>query len=279
MLGSRWPQKPPVGTSIAPPSGLAQGLVAFWALNEGTGLPFDTASGHLAASNNATWTGSPYGAALAFNGTNQYVNLGSSTPWLNLTGPLTLACLAAPIAGSATNQQLIDGHTTTNQGGYLLVVNTSGNNEMDYYTVQGGSVASAASNSGAADGGWHVFAVSHWSTAANGVQFYRDGYAWGTATASFFGGSYTGQRTLGARTDAAAKWLSGGMAWAAIWSRALSAQEHLAMASNPWQVLRPQRDVASMSAARSGGRVSYRRGSSILLPLQLPTADLYCYLD
>jgi hypothetical protein len=37
--------------------------------------------------------------------------------------------------------------------------------------------------------------------------------------------------------------------------------------------------VARLYAATSGSQVSYPRGSSILRPIHLPTADLYCYLD
>ena len=67
--------------------------------------------------------------------------------------------------------------------------------------------------------------------------------------------------------------------WCGWWGRGLSAGEHAALAANPWQVFRPQSDVARLYAATSVSRVSYPRGSSILSPAQLPTADLSRYLD
>ncbi len=263
MFGSRWRQKPPIGTLIDPSHPFAAGLVAFWAFNEGTGVPADSVSHLPAASNNAPWgTGNPTGVSgfaagykLSFNGTSQYVGLGSSNPQLNITGPISIVAMCGPPADN-TARLIFGGYAATGYAGFGFATNfATSTNELAYWSSSFGSWV--GSNLSVVDGNGHVFAVSCAGSASGQTAFYRDGVPIGTAT-SAFPGSYGGQMAIGARSDGALRYLSGGMSWVGIWNVSLPAAIHAAIGSNVnaiWSMFRPMQVTWSYAAA--GGASSY----------------------
>jgi hypothetical protein len=186
--------------------------------------------------------------------------------------------LASPAAGVAT-QMLVDYHKATTNLGIALAVNWNGNNELDLLTCYGSNFTFAMSTSGVVDGAWHVWGASFASSSPGGTSFFRDGQPIGIATQPAPGAYSGGTVGLGALGAGTTRFLKGSMGWAVVWSRALSSGEHAALAANPWQVFRPQSDMAHLYATIPGARVSYPRSSAILRPLQLPTAELSRYLD
>jgi hypothetical protein len=82
---------------LAPRNMKAQGLVAAYGFNEGTGAAVTDASGNgnTGTITNATWTTGKYGSALAFNGTNALVTINDSAS-LHLTTAMTLEAWVNP---------------------------------------------------------------------------------------------------------------------------------------------------------------------------------------
>jgi uncharacterized protein (TIGR03437 family) len=82
---------------LRPMTMTAQGLVAAYAFNEGTGTKVTDASGNGNTGTifNATWTTGKYGNALAFNGTNALITINDSAS-LRLTTAMTLEAWINP---------------------------------------------------------------------------------------------------------------------------------------------------------------------------------------
>lgn len=249
--------KPSQGTPVAA-GGLAAGLVGLWPLNEGGGSPCDAASGTVASSNSAAWVGSPSGAALGFNGTTQSVNCGANPAW-SITGPFSVAFLGNPAVGVAQN--VVEFRTTGNTGGFSLIATSA--SLISLITGNGGTVRSAPSSASAVDGGWHLFSASMASTGSGGATIYRDGVPWGTGLIGAFPGPNGVNYHLGVNPGGTAAFLNGSLALVAIWGRALSDQEHAALARNPWQLFAPRRYYSLLrAAAPPPGAVKARRTSS-----------------
>ena len=89
--------------------GGAQGLVAAYGFDQGSGSSVTDASGngHTGTISGATWTTQgKFGGALAFNGTNNWVTV-ASTSLLNLTSAMTLEAWVLPTATSGTRDVLV----------------------------------------------------------------------------------------------------------------------------------------------------------------------------
>jgi len=271
MFGSRWPAKPPVGTQIDWSHPFAEGLVALWVFDEGTGAPVDVVSHTSATGNNMTWGAAPGGRVLTGDGSSKYVNLGSSTSWLNIAGQLTLICYGNP-AGSGSQQNLIDIHNHSATAGYALLAAFTGNNDLSLYLGTSSTSNTLTSNSNMVDGTYHVFGASwNGTTNANGVSFYRDGGPQGTATSANLLSAWSGQAALGARNDGGARWLSGSLGWVAIWNVALPAAIHAVIGSSAnaiYQLFRPQRSIMWSFAAARGA--SNYWGRSVNRPQSRP---------
>jgi hypothetical protein len=274
VIGTRWPQKPPVGTAIDWSRGLAQGLRAFYALNEGTG-PYaaDAARGGVALTWQepaVSWGVGPRGVVGTFlDGVNYAATTGSP---LSVGQPFSVAFRIYTSQASATSAGLVSiGATATNnqplylfqQSGSALRVLLGG---IAYVTIIPSVVA----------GQWYTISSS-WDGATE--AHYVDGVL-----------SYSGARSLGTvqtppKLVVGAGYNSigkGGIEWVGVWTRALTAPEHARLGGDlgaAWRIFAPQRDVIRSYSTTIGTGVSYPRGSSILRPVQLPTTDLTCYLD
>jgi hypothetical protein len=282
MLGPRWAQKPPLGTPIDPSSQLAAGLAAFWAASEGTGPRIGDASGNgnaAALAGGASWSAGANGPAVLFGGAPQYAQA-ADAPSLRISPSITLATLICPTAYNPHYSALIqkrDASNPTVNYNYDFGLSPSGNPFFQFYDTQYRNFTDTAV---IPLGAWSTMAASV-DAAAGLVRFYFDGQPTssmaltGTMPAGGTAPVQIGNYTIGSGPYN----FSGSLSWAAIWSRALQPAEHAALAANPWQVFRPQFEVARLYAAISGFRLSYPRGPSILRPVHLPTADLSRYLD
>lgn len=110
---------------------------------------------------------------------------------------------------------------------------------LDYNsTTGGGTVGGATSTSGAIDGAWHVFGGSRPGAGATS-SVYLDGVDV-TASTSGIGNAIASNSTafVGGNIfdDKGADYP---MLFVAVWNRGLFAAEHMALAINPWQILRP----------------------------------------
>ncbi|MHB1559515.1 MAG: hypothetical protein ACYC61_18870, partial [Isosphaeraceae bacterium] len=264
MLASRWNTKPPLGYRINRDHPLAQGLVSFWAFNEGTGLPNDVASAIgprpivLGYRGNNTWTSDSNGPVYRIGDpgshNNAYANFTfGHCPDLTINGaPLSavwrgtmdpLQSIGGPIfqlADSATTGTFEVQFLGTNYGlGDLKVISSNGTNST---TVQ----TSAA----VADANRRTYGVTFNSTAANSFAIYRDGLPFGSLTVPYApvlsaattnGGlfAYAGTGSPSA-TGVLGLW-----DFVGLWYRGLSNAEHAAVNANPWQIFEPRRVVVS----------------------------------
>lgn len=257
MLGSRWAQKPPVGTPLDGSSGLAGGLLGFWPCNEGSGGSAADAGpyGLTAGSTSPAWgVGPGPGVASLF--------LASVPPWLAISYPFVLA---AGVRLTGTPGDLIGYGTSAGGMGHVDATAT---------TWQGGA------DHGGFD--WGVPTAPYLDRDLVMAGEFGNGVVrlWigGQLIAST--GSVAGTNPF--PTSNGLIQLVGSPAaiidWVGFWGRSLTAAEHECLAANPWQIFRPRGDLLRY-AAPSGSRISYARGSSTCRPVHLPTADLSCYLD
>lgn len=275
----RWVQKPPVGTLIDRSHPLAQGLVAFWSLNEGTGAPTDAVAGlGTLLEGGVAWGAGASGPGLQCTalGAGAYAIL---PPQLQLPYPLTIACGFRYLGGSPTGNANIfalesatsgspinNARVTWNAGGSAITADISAEAYLGSYMPAVGSETPL---------GLSVASSNVMALYAGGQSVYSTASAGGNAPSW----TPTACACIGQIPGLSSRTAQGIVTWAGAWSRALSAAEHAALAANPWQLFAPPRDAARLSAVASGRRVSYPRGSSALRPLHLPTADLYGHLD
>src|ERR1700733_5775175 len=99
MLGNRWPHKPPLGYELDFEHPLAQGLVAAWVFNEGTGTPTEMVGGRPAsASANFAWGSNASGPTGIFNGSStnlMYSDVAATSGTISLAGSCTIPNLSA----------------------------------------------------------------------------------------------------------------------------------------------------------------------------------------
>jgi hypothetical protein len=258
---------------------LAQGLVAFWALNEGTGAPTDAVAG-LGTSllGGATWGAGASGHGLRCTalGAGAYAIL---PPSLQLPYPLTIACGYRYLGGTPTGNANIFALESSATGSPINNIRISWNLGGTAITADVTTVAYLGSYLPAV--GSEV-ALGLSVVSSNVISLYAGGQS--VASTSSGGAAAptwtpTGCACIGQIPAISSRTAQGIVTWAGAWSRALSATEHAALASNPWQTFAPPRDAARLTVAASGRRVSYSRGSSALRPLQLSTSDLHGYRD
>ncbi len=98
LVAKQWgASPPPSGLPPSPPSGLPSGLVLAYGFDEGTGtLTTDSSgNGNTGTINGATWATGKYLNALSFDGTNDWVDVGSPTITDDL-GPKTITMWINP---------------------------------------------------------------------------------------------------------------------------------------------------------------------------------------
>ncbi|MFH0908688.1 MAG: LamG domain-containing protein [bacterium] len=121
-------------------------LAASWPMDEGSGLVVADSSGHLnhgLLTGGPAWTNGKCGAALQFDGTNDYVNCGSGYH-LKPAKDFTMALWVKPDAAQKTYADILGGHQ--NSQGYVIQQN--GNNLNQYYFAYYSSIDRSPQGSG-----------------------------------------------------------------------------------------------------------------------------------
>jgi chitodextrinase len=160
----------------------AVGLAAAYAVNEGSGTTVTDTSGNgnTGTINGATWTTtSKFGNALAFNGINSYVNITSTSSFIDTTQPFTVSAWVY-LNSFNTNSypHVITLRTNTSQPYQIFL-----SNQSSYLGVVIGSPATwkrLKTNTAASSltGGWHHIAVTYngsGPSAAANFKIYIDG--------------------------------------------------------------------------------------------------------
>jgi hypothetical protein len=247
-FGTRWPQKPPVGTRLDFENPLCNGLQWFYALNENTGGVINDGIGRLPLIPTGFGAANPWGATSGGVGLNcdatGYGAQATLPTALQLQPPITLAFgfrkLGTPTANSGICGLLIN-NTATSPYGFEVYWGSS----TSFYLGAGDGVTFNTDNAfyTPTTGVDAVFAVSSTSAAqsmyVNGLLLttatlgYLPTY---TATSLFYLGNFVpisqNSNTL--------------FYWAAVWNRILSAAEHALLGSNVnaiWQIFTPVLDV------------------------------------
>jgi hypothetical protein len=115
--------------AAVPGAGLAQNLVGYWPMEEGSGTSIIDASGNSndgALTGSPTWVASQRGTfALLLNGSTQYA-LVPDAATLDLTTAITLAAWIRPAGASAATQYLIKKATINGTDGYEISLSSAG---------------------------------------------------------------------------------------------------------------------------------------------------------
>jgi hypothetical protein len=271
MLGSRWTQKPPVGTLLDRSNSLTQGLYGFYALNEGTGRYINDATGNiaLATSGGPTWETGTGGLGLGCPGTSGSIGAAATVPsQYQFTNALTLAVgfrrLGATIQygnifGLKPNSSNSSPYNTCN----ILYNNTTG--QFVLYYSQGASQTNVVAGSVPTTSD----SVASASVSSAGSSVYING-ALSTSVPNAFTAAWTStaQIQIGYQTGGSGETANSLFYWAAWWNRVLSATEHALIGSSInaiWQMMRPARNVMWSYKSASAG-LGYRRGSSTMTP-------------
>src|SRR5271154_6092158 len=108
MLGNRWPYKPPIGYEIDAEHPLAQGLVFFVPVWEGSGSSAtDIVGGLTLPLTGAAWSAGASGG-LSFTTTSSYAQATAPSS-IHLPGPATIAIGLRQLSGTVTNGAYIGG--------------------------------------------------------------------------------------------------------------------------------------------------------------------------
>jgi hypothetical protein len=290
LSGSRRRQKPPVGTILDRSSALALGLQGFYPLNEGTGGTISDATGNLALATTGFGSANPWGAGPAGPGllctassAAAYAVPTAAQQSLAATWPVTVAAAATFVATPVSNTNYIpffgftystDGSTTSYGMGMIWVNKTGG-----WYLDWNRGTTSEAYISG---GSWTIGApvVVAGTITPSGANLYVNGQPVASSSTANTPGLFGPTPRLGFATTQGRN-ANAIYYWGAWWNRALSVDEHAAIGPDPnaiWRVFRPRYE-ATRKWATAGGWIPYPRGSSILRPIHLPTADMAACLE
>ncbi len=218
------------------PSGCAAGPVAHWDFDEGSGQTAADSSGfgndgQLGSTtgvdaNDPTWECVTGGYALDFNGTSDYVDLGSPAS-LNLTTTYSVAGWVKWKGGNPN--AVIYASGDANADHYRVDVNNCTANGLSL-REDGDACHPATSDLLPADTWHHIAVIKDGDTGTN-LAFYLDGVSDGTASAGTSGA--TGLKRIGARTEATDMFFDGVLDDLRIYDRALSGAEVSALAASP----------------------------------------------
>ena len=226
------PTNTPSTTATPDPCG-ADGLVGYWAMDEGSGTTLlDSSSpannGTLPVAGTWVSPGKVGSYALSLNGTSQYATVANDS-CLNITGPITLAVWLKP--GQKATQHVLKKALMGTDDGYELSLGNAGqaffrlnqNTSRDTYRVN------ATVNYPTDGNTWvHLAATYDGST----MRLYVDGVLNNSVAGPAAILTNTGQASIGAQRDGTYKF-KGQIDEARIYRRALSASEIAALAGLP----------------------------------------------
>lgn len=208
-------------------------LVGHWPMEEGSGTTTRDASGKGSTgtlTNGPTWVVGKYGSAVSFDGSNDFISLGSPTilSFVNRTNQYSITAWVRRASSPAitTSEQIIS-KSSNSINTFELKLTPGG------ITASGGGTDSVVT-SPVADGTWHHIATTIPASSA-GLRVYVDGSVKPFSSGS--GGIGTGSTTrdvlIGARRDASnsdsLRWFTGSIDDVRIYNRVLSASEIMQM--------------------------------------------------
>ena len=214
-----------VGTNLG--NSLTNGLVGYWKLDDASGTSAADASGNgntgTLTGSSHTWGAGKIGSAVNFNGTDDYIDLGSTSSAFNFP---------ADISGSAwiktsTSGRLILHYNGSSQLIYMSVGPTTAggtaNKFVVYLWANGGSNTVFSSNQSVTDNLWHLVSFTR-NTVTQKVRLYVDGVLDSESSYSAMGGinSSGGVNTVSYPSPYS---FSGSLDEVRVYNRALSADE------------------------------------------------------
>jgi prepilin-type N-terminal cleavage/methylation domain-containing protein len=207
------------------------GLVGYWAMNEGSGSSTIDSSGN---GNNGTWAGTPIGTnstyytggkvgnyAGDFNGTNDYVNIPSSTIY-NSSSVSVFAWVNLSVT-PATYDGVVDKGEADSVGNWTI--GTRGSSNGYIVGIYDGSTKHELNTPLVTTGSWHLVGITYNGTT---LTCYQDGTSCGTVVAAMAG--VTNITDIGKGITGGEGYFPGGsIDEVRIYNRALSAAEVLAL--------------------------------------------------
>ena len=233
-------QKPPHGARLDLENPLAQGLVGFWAMTEGSGEIVHDLSGrnnHGTLTNMdpaADWVGSQSGWALDFDGSDDIVELGVSRVYLpSTTQPLTVLVTARPSAiGLEAYSERVFTVRRTHPSQSALLLGFDDSSKAFYFN--GTSRTEIAS--GISVGTWYTLGVTY--SGSSSTTWFQGMQATSPDGASFAAaGGDVYRARIGAGPEV--QWYHGAVSACGVWHRVLSAAEVAAWTADPFALLRP----------------------------------------
>lgn len=231
--------------SPKPPAAL-QGLAAEWHFSEGAGATAGDSSGggfHGTLTNGAAWTTGRLGSGISFDGTNDFINLGTDVGLLNSVPATTVSLWINPASVSASGsfRELVSisvtSATPTNTSRVALSIQGDGSGG-DLFAGARSTDAETQKNvvgdANLAVGTWvHVAAV--YDFAGNAIRIYKNGSLLASNAAAGFAatstpGTPSRNITLGAQDTGDSNYFHGAMDEVRIYRRALSGAEIFALA-------------------------------------------------
>ncbi len=237
MLGNRWPHKPPLGYGIDFEHPLAQGLVAAWAFNAGTGTPIELVGGSPASASTAfSWGSNAAGITGVFNGSSTNLTY-SDVP---AVGPAMSVCAGVTITSFGASTQALIERSSVNATWDLfyyssLMIWRGGNN------TNRNAIGASSFTAGVP----FTLAVTDTGTgtgASNGSTMYLNGKAQaaGGSSGNAAPVANTNAIHLG-NYDGTGYFLGGQISYIYLYNYALPAANVAAINRNPWQLFEPRR--------------------------------------
>jgi hypothetical protein len=225
--------KPPLGTQIRSGHLLTNGLVDYWLLNEGSGVIVRDVSSNkktgTITGNGVSWVSGPFGNALYFAGSDDYIALGNAE---NIIGTNDFTISAWFNVTKDASHRVIYAKGATTAGILLYKTNTNG---LACY-ADSGSLSMTVLTANWTDAVWHhLVAVRNGSVA----YLYLDGLQ--AATDSDVSGCNIDDTTawsIGGSSGGTANDYLGYIDSVVRWSRALSANEVRQLYMSPFSVFR-----------------------------------------
>jgi len=275
MLIQTFKAGPPVAAKGNPGHPLARALSGGWLFNEGTGKTAHDASGHGfhgAFSGETAWTTSRFGRALAFDGRNDWLDMGD-----HLDQGTDDISVCAIVKYSASNQPdewfgahlgaiAGKGHQDAYGKGYGLCVDTD--NKIRWEVHDQTTSYTIASDNALNDGRCHMVIGVCDRDSSTGLRLYIDGVRQ-SATAdptAIAGHDLSGSRAfaVGSRqeeTNGTWYWdFQGSIACVYVWRRVLNDAEIRDLQRDPFALFAPRRSSAFLSAP--AGRIVELAGSA-----------------
>ncbi len=230
------------GEPTPPPTA---GQVGYWSFNESSGSVAIDGSGHGNDGQliNATRVVGEVGNALAFNGTNAYVDI-PNNPSLNFAGPITMAAWIYPQAIDEYREVLAHGYTLSPTN-YVFLRISHGSYQAGAFNGGGQPILTVAVPP--TDLGTWV----HLAGTFDGTtwRLYRNGALIGSTSAGVASMTVNANWAVGARGGGGDRFFKGMIDEARLYNRALSASEIAVLAGKGNQVLF---SAATLAAGASG---------------------------